>query len=310
MTIRYWFLFAMLGIFLASSSVFFYNQKPQPNPPLSVHVNPYDEGIYTNAIVETEQVQGSNIQIYPVVNGRVTDVFFKEGDRVKKGQIIYKIYDGIQKQSVEKDDAQVSFEEAKLNDFKEQLQKLEKSYQADPKSISLNQLDIARNAVTIETQNLNMVRAQQRLDLALLKEYAVKSPVNGSILRLSIMPGGYVASQGVYDPYTQAFVPTVQLGTDSEYLHARCFVDELLVSYLPESNQLEASLFLRGDDHFSIPLEFVNIQPYTIPNLELSNEKAQRVDVRVLPVIFKFKKPKEVRVFPGQLVDVYIKGKK
>ncbi len=30
------------------------------------------------------------------------------------------------------------------------------------------------------------------------------------------------------------------------------------------------------------------------------------MDVRVLPVIFRFERPKEVDVYPGQLVDVYI----
>jgi len=28
--------------------------------------------------------------------------------------------------------------------------------------------------------------------------------------------------------------------------------------------------------------------------------------VRVLPVIFRFEKPKDLNLFPGQLVDVYI----
>ena len=32
----------------------------------------------------------------------------------------------------------------------------------------------------------------------------------------------------------------------------------------------------------------------------------ERVDVRVLPIIFKVEKPKDVNLFPGELVDVYI----
>jgi HlyD family secretion protein len=30
------------------------------------------------------------------------------------------------------------------------------------------------------------------------------------------------------------------------------------------------------------------------------------VDVRVLPVLFRFQKPKDIQLYPGQLVDVYI----
>jgi len=42
------------------------------------------------------------------------------------------------------------------------------------------------------------------------------------------------------------------------------------------------------------------------PKIELSSQRTERVDVRVLPVIFSFEPSKDVPVFPGQLVDVYI----
>ena len=58
----------------------------------------------------------------------------------------------------------------------------------------------------------------------------------------------------------------------------------------------------------AVPLEYVNIQPYTIPNIELSDQRNERVDVRVLPIIFKLKRPEDINIFPGQLVDIYIKG--
>jgi HlyD family secretion protein len=51
------------------------------------------------------------------------------------------------------------------------------------------------------------------------------------------------------------------------------------------------------------------MQPYTIPKIQLSDQRSERVDVRVLPIIFKFKKPEDINLFPGQLVDIFIKGK-
>ena len=59
-----------------------------------------------------------------------------------------------------------------------------------------------------------------------------------------------------------------------------------------------------GSDN-KVPLEFVRVQPYVSPKIELSNERQEQVDLRVLPVIFRFEK-KDVPVYPGQLVDVYI----
>jgi HlyD family secretion protein len=64
-------------------------------------------------------------------------------------------------------------------------------------------------------------------------------------------------------------------------------------------------MFIRGTD-VNIPLEYVRAQPYVLPKIELSNQRAERVDVRVLPVLFRFAKPKNVALYPGQLVDVYI----
>ena len=42
------------------------------------------------------------------------------------------------------------------------------------------------------------------------------------------------------------------------------------------------------------------------PKIELADQREERVDVRVLPVIFRFHKPKFMNLYPGQLVDVYI----
>ena len=43
-----------------------------------------------------------------------------------------------------------------------------------------------------------------------------------------------------------------------------------------------------------------------LPKIQLSNQRQERVDVRVLPVIFKVEKPENVNLYLGELVDVYI----
>ena len=62
---------------------------------------------------------------------------------------------------------------------------------------------------------------------------------------------------------------------------------------------------IRGTN-IKIPLEFVRVQPFVSPKIELSDQRQERVDVRVLPVIFRFEKPKDLNLYPGELVDVYI----
>jgi HlyD family secretion protein len=64
-------------------------------------------------------------------------------------------------------------------------------------------------------------------------------------------------------------------------------------------------MYVRGTN-VSVPLEFARVQPYVTPKIELSNARTEKVDLRVLPVIFTFAPPKDVPIFPGQLVDVYV----
>jgi len=94
------------------------------------------------------------------------------------------------------------------------------------------------------------------------------------------------------------------LGTPQDHLAVRCYVDEILIPRLPSAWHIVAQMSVQGTD-IKIPLEFVRVQPYVSPKVELSNQRQEQVDLRVLPVIFRFEK-KDAPVYPGQLVDVYI----
>jgi len=127
------------------------------------------------------------------------------------------------------------------------------------------------------------------------------------VLRINAGVNTSVSPSGVYDPYTQAMTPVVSLGKTDEQLAVRVFVDEILLSRLPTQNHMEAQLHVRGTD-IQIPLEFVRVQPYVTPKIQLSDQRTEQVDLRVLPVVFQFKQPPTRRLYPGQLVDVYIKS--
>jgi HlyD family secretion protein len=42
------------------------------------------------------------------------------------------------------------------------------------------------------------------------------------------------------------------------------------------------------------------------PKIELSDARTEQVDLRVLPVVFRFKPPTGAAIYSGQQVDVYI----
>ncbi len=143
---------------------------------------------------------------------------------------------------------------------------------------------------------------------ALLAKFTIKAPSDGTVLAIQAAVGSYVAPQGTYDTYTQGSDPIIVMGESEQFISVRCYIDEILIHRLAPGPQLRARMFIRGTNA-SFPLEFVRIQPYVSPKIELSDQRTERVDVRVLPVIFRFKKPSSVAVYPGQLVDVYVAEK-
>jgi HlyD family secretion protein len=140
---------------------------------------------------------------------------------------------------------------------------------------------------------------------ALLGKYTLRASRDGTVLSINTIVGSYVSPQGAYDAYTQGADPVIVLGSLSSSLHVRCYVDEILVPRLPSGSKMKAQMSVRGSD-VKIPLEFVRVQPYVSPKIELSNQRQERVDVRVLPVIFKITRPSDTNLYPGELVDVYI----
>jgi HlyD family secretion protein len=201
----------------------------------------------------------------------------------------------------------------------------------DPKSVSKDALDNALNAVAVAKANLAVAKKQYDLtkvgawiydirnqesqynallnsyqsSSALLFKYTLRAPGDGIVLSINTTVGSYISSQGAYDAYTQGSDPVLVLGTPQTSLDVRCYVDEILVPRLPPGLEMKAQMSIRGSN-VKIPLEFVRIQPYVTPKIELSDQRMERVDVRVLPVIFRFDKPKDVNLYPGELVDVFI----
>ncbi len=235
------------------------------------------------------------------------------------------------KENLEIAKAQVDYAAASLKSAQDQFSKQMKSYELDPKSVSKDALDTAENAVKVAKANLEVVQRQYELTKAgawtydirnqenqyeafskayaasnaLLAKYTITAPVDGIILSIKAAVGSYISPQGVYGTYTGRLDPVLVMGSAQSCMAIRCYVDEILVHKLPQPSRMSAKLFIRGTD-ISIPLEYVRMQPYVSPKVQLSSQRTERVDVRVLPVIFKFQRPKNVALYPGQLVDVYI----
>jgi HlyD family secretion protein len=226
---------------------------------------------------------------------------------------------------------QAAAAQAALKSAQDAFDKQNAAYEVNPKSISKDALDNADNALAVAQANLAV--AQRQLDLvkagawvydvrnqekqynaleratdasrALLAKYTLRAPRDGVVLAIHPTPGSFVSTQGAYDAYTQGMTPVLILGSPHAHLNVRCYVDEILVPRLPDPARMRAQMSVRGSN-VKIPLQYVRTQPFVSPKIELSDQRLEQVDVRVLPVIFRLETPKNLKLYPGQLVDVYI----
>lgn len=286
------FALAILGVLGGLIAAYLFGRTPQTLPPAFAPASSsYDTAIYANGIVESEQSGGSNIVIYPQVAGPVTQVLVHEGQVVARGMPLVTLDDAVPRANFE-------LAQANLTTAKDQYNKRLSSYGIDPKSISKDTLDTAKDTVA-------QAQAALKGAAALLAQYVIKAPADGVVLAINSAVGSYVSSQGAYDVYTQGFSPLIVMSADQEHLAVRCYVDEILIARLPPPERMRAQMLIHGTD-IKVPLEFVRVQPYVSPKIELSNQRQEKVDLRVLAVIFRFEKKDLPMVYPGQLVDVFI----
>jgi HlyD family secretion protein len=123
----------------------------------------------------------------------------------------------------------------------------------------------------------------------------VAAPVDGVVLQVNVRPGERI---GELDTK-----PLMVLG-ETRTCHVRVDVDERdLPRFRPGAN---AVAYPRGETRHQLALRFVRVEPLAIPKKSLTGENTERVDTRVLQVIYAIE-PGAERVYVGQQLDVFIR---
>ena len=125
----------------------------------------------------------------------------------------------------------------------------------------------------------------------------VRAPTDGEVLQVNVRPGEFVGAQ--------AGSPLVMLG-DTGRPYVRIDIDE---HDIPRYHRgAPAQAFIRGDAAHEQPLHFVRVEPFVIPKKALTGENTERVDTRVLQVIYAFDSP-VTNIYVGQQVDIVFDGR-
>lgn len=148
-------------------------------------------------------------------------------------------------------------------------------------------LATARARVATAEAEVRRLRAER-------DRFTVTSPIDATVLRVDIQAGEY-AQAGASAP--------IVLG-DTSTLHVRADVDE------QDAHRVRAGApaiaIPRGDPDRRIPLEFIRVEPLVVPKRNLTGDNTERVDTRVLQVLFRITGADAPHV--GQQVDVQIEA--
>jgi multidrug efflux pump subunit AcrA (membrane-fusion protein) len=317
------------------------HQEAPPSPPPAKQL---DTAVGAVGLVEANT---ENIAISTAVSGLVTAVYARAGDQVRAGHPLFALDDrelraelqvrqselGFARSQLEKlqrlprpedippAEARVQEAQANFRDSQIQLELIERV--KDRRAIREEDLQRRRQAVRAAEAKLEEAKAQLSLlragawqrDLEIaqaqvvlaesrikrvmtdIERLTMRAPVDGVVLQSSVRLGQYAQTGSLA-------TPLMILGSVSP-LHVRVDVDEHEAWRVREGAPAVASP--RGNGSLRIPLQFVRFEPYVVPKKSLTGDSTERVDTRVLQVIYRIA-AESSSLFVGQQVDVFLDG--
>jgi multidrug efflux pump subunit AcrA (membrane-fusion protein) len=290
-----------LGLYVVSIGA-----KPIPvaQPVVDPSRPPFHHYIAGAGIVEAAT---ENIQISTPVPGMVTSIPVQVGQQVNAGDPLFQIDSRDQEAELKVREAALQLARAKLPEAQSNVDDAKQMYElyqavSDPRAITKEELNKRKFGLTAAESRL----AQSEADVASaeaqisqtkteISRRIITAPVTGQVLQLKIHPGEY-AQVG------QLATPLIVMG-ETRQVNIRTDIDENDAWRF--SPGARAIAYVRGNPDLSTTLKFVRVEPYVVPKMSLTGGVAERVDTRVLQVLFSFQRS-ELQVYVGQQMDVYI----
>jgi HlyD family secretion protein len=130
-----------------------------------------------------------------------------------------------------------------------------------------------------------------------LNRLVIRAPVEGEVLQVNVRPGEF-AQAGFLN------TPLLVLG-NLDQLHVRVDIDENDAWRFDKNSKAVA--FLRGNRSFKVDLNLAYVEPYVVPKKSLTGDSNERVDTRVLQVLYRFDR-NQLPLYVGQQMDVFIEA--
>ena len=315
-----------------------------PPPPIEPARNPFSTTLAASGVVEA---QTQNIAVGSATPGVVTRVLVTVGETVTSGTPLFQLDDRklqaehaiakaalleaqsqlIRKQAEPRQE-EVPLKEAAVTEARASVDLARDAYRRAEETFAkkvTTEQDLITKRDELETAEAKLARATADLDLleagswsydidvakaavataeaevarveSELDRLIVRALVAGDVLQVNVRPGEYVG--------TPPGEPLIVLG-DVDRLHVRVDIDEFDIARF--SPAAASSAVPRGSLQQRYALEFLRIEPYVVPKKSLTGDNSERVDTRVLQVIYTCDPRDGPPLYVGQQMEVFIEA--
>lgn len=289
---------------------------PVAQPLIPPPVSPFENFIAGAGIVEAAS---ENVELGAMVGGVVEEVLVQQGQRVPKGHPLF-IIDrrqaivDVEVSQAQLETAKTALEQAKATEKAAQHQLDLVNKVADKRGVSQTERVTLQDNVTVAQKGIENAQASVKTAEAQVKSaqtmlnfYTITAPIDCEVMQINIHPGEYAPGTGFVTPLvTSSSTPLMVVGDVNRY-HVRVNIDENDAWRFNKDEPAVA--FLRGNSNYHTNLKFEYIEPYVIPKPSFTGDATERVDTRVLQVLYSYN-PKDFPAYLGQEVDVYIRADK
>lgn len=251
------------------------------------------------------------IDIGSALSGLVTDLRVQTGDMVEKGQPLFLVDGRAARARLQEANAAIAEARAAINEARTASSTAQQQLELfrnldDPAAVSRSEVIRAEGEASAAASRLKVSQARLAAAQASassarteIERLVVRAPISGEILAVNIRPGEFVATQGGGNAS-----PFIQMG-QTDPLHIRVDIDENEAARVKLGEP--ATVSPRGAAEIQVKAKFIRAEPQVVPKRQLTNSASERVDVRVLQVIYELPASDVFRV--GQQIDAFIPAK-
>lgn len=300
--ISFWLALAGIGatVMLIAATT---KEQPRPAPLVEPSRSPFAQAVAATGIIESRQ---ENVRIATSKAGLVMRVPVTVGAEVRPGDALFQLDDREARAKLATAGAQLGAlraalkaEQAMLADAVDQWERSTKLRQENvntEEELKRKQFQVENWKARTAKIEADIVAAEAQVSAAQtdLDILTVRAPRHGQLLQVNVRAGEYA---NINPPE-----PLMILGEVDKF-QIRADVDEQN-AWQVQTNQ-PAVAFLKGDTKNPLPLKFIRVEPYVVPKKSLTGDSTERVDTRVLQIIYEMARP-AVPLYVGQQVDVFI----